>query len=724
MEFQAPDGSVYRVRDIGKGEFRITGSDGRSLRITAPNTKGAIEAFTQYFDKIIAAKPKSYAQSRQSQQLMGVLEGRLKNGGSLSTEEQKVYNQLIRQKARDETVTGEFEAGMRGIQKGASFNLADEIGGAVKSAFGDNTYEHERDLIRSKDAIAAERYPDAFTQGEIGAAVATTLPLAVMSGGSALAPTLSQSAARYSPAAARALMALAKKQPLTTTIAKGAAGGAASEGLRAFADGEGVGNRLKKGLPAAGIGGVFGGLAPAAGHGAGKLWSQLANRPKPLTGMSRTTTQAIIPAFRDSDRALKGGVQRFLNDTGPNGTPADVPGGLQQQAQGLATVGGPGGSHLSRTLHSRHEGAAERISREIDRNLAPAEDAFNRQQALAAERASKLGPEYDAAMRANAMIEADPLRDSIAWSYQNAGPNTAPKLAKLYNALGDGEVTPQKLHAIRSDLSDDIAEASRTGRNKQAAALKQHLDEIDEALFDAVPGYQNAQTGWANNKALEEQIELGRKDLSGGQVTAQSLPEFQQEFDALSPAQQEARRAGMRRGMEGVMGTARNDASAARGQLNKGWNRDKLQHALGPDKAGAILRAVDAEDVFARTHNQVTQGSQTAARMAAKDALTIADPKNPTGLTTWTGGVSDRVRENIIVPALVAPKKQAVNTELGKFYASQGSARDAWISEIIERLGQKPKAQKRSALAQLLTDQLVRGAGASINTSILQGQRN
>ncbi|TIT25985.1 MAG: hypothetical protein E5W86_13700, partial [Mesorhizobium sp.] len=59
-------------------------------------------------------------------------------------------------------------------------------------------------------------------------------------------------------------------------------------------------------------------------------------------------------------------------------------------------------------------------------------------------------------------------------------------------------------------------------------------------------------------------------------------------------------------------------------QIIKGegdWNRARLSSMFGADKAKAIIDLLDRERLFNDTSNIVTRNSETAARIAARDAI-------------------------------------------------------------------------------------------------------
>lgn len=638
----------------------------------------------------IPEKPKpTYAESRQNQHLLSQFEARLKAGGTLRPAEEQTFRQLVARRALDQGTTDETDARYRGAQKGLSFNLADEVGGAVKSVFGDNSYEYERDLIREKDRIAKEKYPDEFGSAELAGALATVV-----------GPT--------------GYVGLAGKGAgLAGKMAHSAFAGGLTEGGRAYADGEGIADRAEKAAIPALVGAGVGAAVPMVGAGVKAGVRALANPTKPVTGLSRHATKTIQPAFNDSADSLGEDVHAFLNKLGPHGTPADVPGGLQHQASGLATIGGPGGSQLSRTLNRRAAGSEARIQKTVDQHLGHPNAAYERNQALAAERTNRLGPEYEQVLRVNRPIETQFLQQSLADAYKLAGPSTAPQIAKLFHSL-DGPIPAAKLHAIRSDLSDQISEAVRAGRSKQALVLQQHLSEIDEALYDAVPGYRQAQTSYANNKAMEEQLALGQSDLRGGEVTAQSPQAFLDEFNALSPAQQDARRAGMRANIQSKMGTARNAPAKAWGDLTTGWNDQKMRVALGPESADAVLNRLHAEHLFSQTRGKVDAGSQTAARTASRAQLGGADPT--AGSDLLKSLTTDKLRNWVVEPLFSGPRRTALNTDLGKFYSSQGPQRDQMIMDLLTGKAKPERLRHTGDLSRLVVEYLMRGGAVASNS--------
>lgn len=74
----------------------------------------------------------------------------------------------------DDTKPGQLESGLRGAAQGLSLGFADEITGALESAFTDKTYEQARDESRANYKSAKDANPITYGAGEIGGGVATS----------------------------------------------------------------------------------------------------------------------------------------------------------------------------------------------------------------------------------------------------------------------------------------------------------------------------------------------------------------------------------------------------------------------------------------------------------------------------------------------------------------------------------------------------------------------
>lgn len=157
-----------------------------------------------------------------------------------------------------------------------TFGFSDEIGGALKSAFSEKTYEQERDAIRESDRRAKEASPLAFGLGDILGGVATAaIPVA---GALGAAGRVAGTGAKLVSGAGRA-------------AALGAVEGAAQgTGYSEKSDLAGI---LGDAATGAAVGGVVGGVA---GKFAGKAIQAAPERA--AKQFAQDITEGAMPTFR------------------------------------------------------------------------------------------------------------------------------------------------------------------------------------------------------------------------------------------------------------------------------------------------------------------------------------------------------------------------------------------------------------------------------------------
>lgn len=632
----------------------------------------------------------TYGTASDAENARKVLEA-LESKGTISPTEAATLEQLRAASGANQGEIGRTGAAYRGMAKGVTFNARDE----VVDAFGGDGQG-----IRDRDAAAKAAYPGEFGAGEM-AGGAGTMVLPGLAWGR-----------------------LAKGMGLFGKTVLGGAIGGATGGATGFMDGNGaagftgddLNNRMQTMVQPGVIGLGVGAIAPGVGAGAGVLARLFANRARSVPGLSGRAVGALRGPVEQAQATQD--IRGYLDTLGPEAIPADMPGPLQGQAMGLAAMQGRGGAEIARTVNSRAAGAGPRIESVMDAQITGPNAAFDQRRALASERTNVLGPDYEAALAAPGQLDItsvlgamDPNAVGSSRSMQemlmrNLGIEIAPGAQPLNTTI-----SAPKLHNVRSELSDAIEEARRGGRGGFVAQTKPTLGAIDSVL-DTVPGYADARTGYANNKAMERAIEEGQEMLRGGRATAASPAEFQVQFDKLSDAQKDAYRAGIRRDIAGLLGTSKNEAASAWSEFAKTWNEEKLRIALGAD-AEPIIERLKAEKVFSETRGRVDSGSMTAARQSAKETLTQADPKPQSTLGALTLGGFDLITRRGLDPLLLGPRRSALNADLGRFYASSGPEARQMIDAILAQTG-NPKGKGAAALSALLARSLTQGAGGAM----------
>ena len=627
----------------------------------------------------------TYAEGSQILEAVKVLEA-LEASGEISPTEQSALDGFRDKRKPAQDARVETISTYRGMQAGASLNLADEIAGAYGAATemfksGDiagakSKYAEYRDLVRQKDEAAKMLAPEQFAKGQGAGMMATSV---IPAGG-----------------AAKAMQGVG----VAGRMLIGAGTGAAMTALPEFAEGEGgFFNRAANVSPVStGIGAAMGGLAPVAGAGAGALVRGAQNMKRGVGGFSGAASQKVA---RSLNRAESSGedIQKYLADLGPEGMVADIPGSPQKVAQGLASMQGEGSDILQRNIRDRSDGAGGRIEETMSRHIDEPEAAFKKRIELAEERSSILGPMYDAATASEQTFKVDALRSGIAFIGKDAASNVKKRLNTALKDLGaDGDVSAERLHNARTALSEAMYKAKIKGEGGVVRNLKPIIEDVD-ARLDEIPGYLDARTGYANNKEIERAVDAGRKAFTGGATTALSPKMLSEALGKMSPAQRDAYKKGAREYVSALMGTSSNDAAAAWREFGKNWNAEKLRVIVGEEDATEITRRLLAEKEFSKTRSAVMEGTQTSQRTEAREALAdIREPDTanmPSPVTRIRRGIEAPINR-VINEFRYGPRRSSINRQIGEILSLQGDQRDAAVNALLteaRRLDDPTRAQ-------------------------------
>lgn len=146
----------------------------------------------------------------------------------------------------------------RGALQGATFGFADEISGALESAFGNKTYQQARDESRKAFADAADQHPTANLVGNLAGGLATAAVPGAIIGKGAEALGLGAKAIEGAEGLASASQAAPS---LANSIGRGALSGAGYGALQGLGDSSGdFHQQIKDTLIGGATGGVLGGV--------------------------------------------------------------------------------------------------------------------------------------------------------------------------------------------------------------------------------------------------------------------------------------------------------------------------------------------------------------------------------------------------------------------------------------------------------------------------------
>ncbi len=634
----------------------------------------------------------TYAESQRILEAVRVLEGQEANG----TITENGRKALAKYRGKTKTAKqAEIEtiASYRGMQATASLNAADEIVGAFNFANelrknGDiegskQAYIKYRDLVRQRDMAAQVLAPEQYAKGlTAGSFASAAIPAAGVS-------------------------KLMQGKQLATQMGIGSGLGATSVALPEFMSGDGLVDSVKQ-IPPVGtaVGATIGAVAPIAGEIVGAATRGIQNKFRGVGNYGSKSSQLLA---RSANSAEAGGqdIQAYLDSIGPQGTLADVPGPTQRLAQGLASMQGEGGNILQQSITNRAQGAGGRIDAEMTRRVDEPGAAFTARTELATERSDVLGPMYEAAKKSGMTFDVNPIRQRILSLAGDASTDVKTSLGTVLKDLGkSSDVSAAKLHNTRAALSDALSEATRAGKGNKVASLKPVLGDIDEML-DTVPNYSTARTGYANNMAMERAIEDGRKAFTGSAATALRPAEMRVMLDGMSDAQRDAYKKGAREYITGLMGMSRNDAAAAWGQFEKGFNAEKLAMIIGDADAAAVMKTLRAEKAFSNTRTKVIEGSQTGQRREAADALgdfrDVDTDRAPGPGTRLKRAIWDRPANEIMNQIVYGTRQSRANRELGEMLSMQGPQRDQLVRELVAEARRIDDPTASQKLLQFLT---------------------
>lgn len=493
-----------------------------------------------------------------------------------------------------------------GAANGFSLGFGDELGaglGAVSEYLANKitgqparSYDELVTSMRNQDNQAAQQYPVAYTGGQIGGGVASAL-----AAGGAGATTLGR---------------------LGTSGLTGLPGVAARTGLAA---GEGaaygVASALGNDTPV-GEGALMGAAFGTGGNLLGEGVQAAANAFRgPQSRAQEYVARAAGMDFLTPEMA-----SQQLQSMGPNAVIADLGPNMRSQASALASTPGSAQTSIRSAVGGRAADAGPRIVNAADEALGVNAGVLGIADDIIARRSEASRPLYEAAY-AQSVPVTDGLTELLKRPALKSAFSKANDLAaNAGEAFDPARPTVKALDYTKRALDDMIDGAKRSGNGNEARILTQAKNSLVGLVDEAVPEYAQARRIFSGETQVLDALEEGTQVFKN----ATSPEALSRQLANLDDASREAFVQGARQQITDIMGTARNDAQAAKALFAKGYNREKLNLILGVDEASGLLNAIDAEEVFGRTRNAVMGGSDTAPKANAQSL--IASPSNDAGL--------------------------------------------------------------------------------------------
>lgn len=650
--------------------FEIQGPDGQIYEVEAPTAEAAAQAFQTYGQ----AKQNTNAIERLSE---------LEANGTIRPSEAAVLEQLRADQSGDQRAIGETEATYRGLQQGATFNLADEAGWLFGGA-------EKRDEMRAADAEAQAMYPDQFGGGKTAGAVASGLATAPLFGSFI--------------SGAKSLPGLMGRSGLVGT----------GEGfLFGFGEGEGVEDRVGRGVRTGAVSGALSTLAPPAVGLALKGGRAVADAlsggiDAAINRGSQSRARRAIQQAMERAGKTPGDVLHSVNKAAalgqPEFRPMDAMGiAGQRLASGIVRSGGDGAEEIAQFLRQRQADQGDRVAGMVadafgvQRTSAQTVDDLNTARKTAnntnyAAARQNAGPVNlnDAIDSIDGLLNRNPIVGESGLAKSEIGK----RLSNLRKRMTTGReqlIDFDSVLNVKEDLGAVIGQIKRRGE-EVPMELARVYGELDIALEAASDAYRVA-----NDTARAARGVISAVD-KGAQMTAPSTRATDNvtAFNAMTPEEQSAARVGY------------GDRALARIESNPAPTADKsrpFRSTKAQTEADAM--ALDAplfrgriqrEGDMWETQNRALGGSRTADNL--QDVANVGPMANLLRAAREAGNLQ------------IGNAAQSVGAAVGPYMTGRNEATRNLIAQMLMSAQARGVVEpiERSQLREVLIRRLLEGA--------------
>lgn len=569
-----------------------------------------------------------------------------------------------------------------GLPQGATLGAADEI-----QAFATG---EDVEAIRARNQAREALSPSGAMAGEMTGGVLATAPLM-----------------------GAAMRATAASPLLTQMAATGGVGGASGAAL-GFNKGEGgYARRIGSISPAqVGAGAIAGAAVPPIGRMIGGA-AGMGRGASAVSGMGfspRASRRAVRAV--SADAAWRDDVVDYLRNLGRESMVADAGINTQQEAARLvAREGGEGAARLARAIEDRSQQGAidSRMGETLDTAMGRPQNMVQQQAELRARRRAAAGENYDPLKQEIIPIDSE-LRDILKRARASGAFTDINRIARA-EGVKIPDIRNPSVVGISGEAMDIISRGIRDSADAAFArgrgSLGSALGSINERLIERTPGLRAARRQYREDSAVIEASERGA-DIFSPRV---SVDQFAADWAKMSEEARQAFRIAARGEIENKVAGAVHAGRQGLNAMGPRASLEKVRIAFGDDAVNEIQRRLAAEPVFADTRNRVTQGSRTAANLAAANDAPLMD------LTTGRrAGPIQRARQatgdvgNVIVDALLRRNGAQDVSDMARLLSSQGDERDIIIRAIMQDASRINRSDRRRALAESLTRRLGSGA--------------
>ena len=253
---------------------------------------------------------------------------------------------------------------------------------------------------------------------------------------------------------------------------------------------------------------------------------------------------------------------------------------------------------ISKGIIKQSADQARRINKSFDAALGNPDTAFQTLKGIKAKIKREASPLYDKAYSQEFVMTQnlqDVMSIPLLVKYEKSAVKRLKELKKPTGKL-------RVLHQVKRKLDGDIGKAVRSGDNTEASDLLQLKNDLLTEIDLASPNYKEARKIYANQKANENALIFGEKNIFSGKVNAE---EFAEEIKDYSKSELEALRVGIKKAISDTSGNKLKTYNAVDRKFITPNTREKLEIAIGKDSADKLYQSVDAEAAMFRQSSSV-----------------------------------------------------------------------------------------------------------------------
>lgn len=401
-------------------------------------------------------------------------------------------------------------------------------------------------------------------------------------------------------------------------------------GVSGAMEGNGIGERFNNAVKGMASGAALGGLTPGALRVAGAAMSPVLSNIRARVNPQGFAESQIARGIHESGidpNQLSHDVVQAGNDGQGGYTVADAMGNAGQRLLSTVTrAPGEGRTAAVAALDARQAGQARRVAGTLAEGFNAPETAAQTEVRLTGARGAQADSDFGAVR-----TDADPVDVTGTLNHLDRIIGTEPgQVLTTANDSVEAALTPfrqrlsrvnpddfEAVQRIRGDMADAAESARRAGQGNKARLIGGAVRQLDTAMEGASPGYRTANANFAQASRDIDAVQTGRNAAMRGR-TEDTIPAFQ----ALTPPGRQAFRSGYADPLIADAQKSPFGTNAARPLTNPAFQDEAAVMAPGNP---LMQRRLSRENTMFETRNAAMGGSKTADNLNDHAAMGV-DP--------------------------------------------------------------------------------------------------